>query len=117
MASLPDYQMVKGYRTKSILRDAYRYLLPQEVIKAPKRGFEIPLVALLNHELRPMLMDTVGSPHPHIGKYFSTDFLRKLLDQKIMMNRNRGYIVYALLVLELWLQMERNRLSPSLHIS
>jgi asparagine synthase (glutamine-hydrolysing) len=50
--SLPfDYKIGDGYQ-KRILRDAISHLLPQEVIKRKKQGFEVPLLKWFKTELR-----------------------------------------------------------------
>lgn len=104
VASLPPSYLVHGFRTKALLRDAYRHELPAEVIKAPKRGFEIPLDLVLKNELKPMIMDTLGSPHSKVSCYVRYSFITDLLDEKVMDDRNWAFIVYSLLILELWLR-------------
>lgn len=107
--TLPDSYRVRGGTPKAILRDAYRGRLSDEVIGGAKRGFEIPLVGWLEGELKPILMDTLGSPAALVRSYIDGDFLNALLRREVMTERNWAYIVYALLVLELWLQEEKNR--------
>ena len=98
---------MRGYRTKSLLRDAYRGRLPDEVLSGAKRGFEIPMVTWLKDDLHPLLMDTVHAPDARIRHYLDGAFIETLLAEQTMQDRNWGYIVYALLVLELWLRGER----------
>jgi len=106
---LPDAYRVRGGIPKAVLRDAYRGRIPDEVIDAPKRGFEIPLVGWLNGELREILVDTLGAPTALVRGYLEGGFIDALLRREVMTDRNWAYIVYALLVLELWLQEEKNR--------
>lgn len=107
--TLPDSYRIRGGTPKAILRDAYRGRLSDEVVGGAKRGFEIPLVGWLEGELRTVLMDTLGSPKALVRSYVDGDFLDALLRREVMTERNWAYIVYALLVLELWLQEEKNR--------
>jgi len=102
-AGLPDDYLVRRRRTKSLLRDAYRGRVPDEVLGAPKRGFEVPLERWLQTDLREPLMDTVGSGSARVRDYLDGGFVDSLLDGGILRDRNRAYIVYSLLVLELWL--------------
>ncbi|WP_135229237.1 asparagine synthase (glutamine-hydrolyzing) [Deinococcus fonticola] len=106
---LPDSFRVRGGMPKAILRDAYREQLPDEVIQGAKRGFEIPLLDWLNGELRPLLMDTLGHPQALVKDYLDSAFVDSLLRHETLTERNWGYIIYALLVLELWLQEEKTR--------
>lgn len=107
--TLPDHYRVRGSLPKAILRDAYRGRLSDEVISGAKRGFEIPLVGWLQNELRPILHDTLGHPDALVRRYIDGAFVDALLQRQVMTERNWAYIVYALLVLELWLQEEKNR--------
>ncbi|ACO47040.2 asparagine synthase (glutamine-hydrolyzing) [Deinococcus deserti] len=106
---LPDAYRVRGGTPKAVLRDAYRSRLPDEVIGGAKRGFEIPLVRWLQGELRPILLDTLGGAEALVRGYVDGAFIDALLRREVMTDRNWAYIVYALLVLELWLQEEKSR--------
>lgn len=105
-ATLPDHYRVRGRRPKAILRDAYRGRLPDEVIDGAKRGFEIPMTRWLQEDLRPMLHDTVGAADARVAELLPRAFIDDLLAGRAMQDRNHTYIVYALLVLELWLRDE-----------
>lgn len=106
---LPDAYRVRRGTLKAVLRDAYRGRLPDEVITAPKRGFEIPMEQWLGHELRPLLMDTIGAPTALIRGYLDSSFVDAVLRRDVLQDRNWAYIVYAWLVLELWLREEQER--------
>ncbi|MBI3416398.1 MAG: asparagine synthase (glutamine-hydrolyzing) [Verrucomicrobia bacterium] len=115
-AHLPGRYLLSRGRTKSMLRDAYRGRISDEVINAPKRGFEVPLANWLQNEFHELLFDTVGSKTALVRTYFGDQFIDSLLAKKCLADRNWAYLVYALLVLELWLralpeksgQLERN---------
>lgn len=103
-AALPDHYRLAGWRTKALLRDAYRGVLPDEVTQGAKRGFEIPLVAWLKRDLHPILMDTLGSRTARCREYLDDSFIESLIRGKTMQDHNWAYILYSLLVLELWLR-------------
>ena len=109
VATVPRKFLCDGLRTKGLLRDAYRGLLPKEIIDGKKKGFEVPLGRFLKNELRPMLMDTLAQPDSMVGSYLSRDFLNALINGREMEERNKPYLLYALLVLELWLREFRNQ--------
>ncbi|MGZ4519064.1 MAG: asparagine synthase (glutamine-hydrolyzing) [Mycobacteriaceae bacterium] len=106
---LPDSYRVKGRQTKRILRDAYCDLLPREVTHGPKRGFEVPMATWLEGPLRPLLHDTLGSPNAAINEYVSPELVRSLLERRAFAERNVAYVLYAMLVLELWLDRCRTQ--------
>ena len=104
VACLPDrYKLRRGQR-KAVLRDAYRDRLPSDVIDGPKRGFSIPLLRWMTHDLKPVLMDTVDAKDAKVRSYLDGRFIHELLQGNVMQDRNWAMIVYALLVLEIWLK-------------
>ncbi len=103
-AKLPDNFKIRNGRTKALIRDAYRGLLPAQVICGPKFGFEIPLLSWLQHELRPVLMDTVAAKSARIRAYLDGSFVDGLIAGERVMNGNWAETVYCLLMLELWLR-------------
>jgi asparagine synthase (glutamine-hydrolysing) len=102
-ASLPDSYRLHRMQTKALLKDAYKELLPGEVLGATKRGFEIPLVSWLRKDFQPILMDTLGNSAARVRSYVRGPFIDRLLQGKVMQDRNWAYLLYSLLVLELWL--------------
>ena len=103
---LPDRYRVRRGTPKSVLRDSYRGVLPKSVTSGAKRGFEIPLDEWLAGDLKPLLQDVVGSPNARVRSFVGDSLISTLLDNSGFADRNRAYLLYALLVLELWLQQE-----------
>jgi asparagine synthase (glutamine-hydrolysing) len=107
------WRMPDGYRVghgtpKRILRDAYRSVLPAGVIDGPKRGFEIPMNEWLSQDLKPMLHDMLGSPNARVRSYVDGELVASTLYGTGFEDRNKEYLLYALLMLELWLEQESN---------
>ena len=50
--SLPDTYKVDGHMRKKILQDAFREILPAELYRRPKKGFEVPLLKWLRSEMK-----------------------------------------------------------------
>lgn len=101
---LPDRYLVRRGRLKAVLREAYRGLLPAEVLRRKKRGFEIPLATWLAGELAEMVGDLVGSPRARVRAWLDGAAIDDLLAGRRFQDRNHAYLVYSLLVLELWLR-------------
>lgn len=57
----PDLKL-NGSRTKVILLDALRDLLPEPIVQRPKQGFEMPLVEWLSGPLRERAQAALSSP-------------------------------------------------------
>jgi len=106
---LPDSFRVRRGVPKAILRDAYRGRLSDEVVRGAKKGFEVPMAEWLEGPLKPLLMDTLGSSSARTRAYVDGNFIDALLARRAMPERNWGYLVYSLLVLELWLDERSGR--------
>ena len=64
----------------------------------------MPLLSWLEGDLRELLMDVVGAPSARVGTYLDRGFVKDLLRGGMLKERNRAYLLYMLLVLELWLR-------------
>ncbi|MFY0650777.1 MAG: asparagine synthase (glutamine-hydrolyzing) [Cyclobacteriaceae bacterium] len=52
---LPPNQKIDTGMRKKILQDAFRHILPKELYKRPKKGFEVPLLDWLKKGIKPEL--------------------------------------------------------------
>jgi len=52
------------------------------------------------------LQDLVGSPNARVRSFVDDSLITGLLDGTAFADRNKTYLLYALLVLELWLEQE-----------
>jgi asparagine synthase (glutamine-hydrolysing) len=61
-AALPDAMKLSGWRTKRVLREAMKDVLPQSVLKRPKMGFPVPFGEWMKgswaHSVREVLLDS-----------------------------------------------------------
>lgn len=57
VAGLDKTVLLSGGGTKPVLRSIAKRYLPMEIVSAPKRGFEIPLVRWMKHDLYDMARD------------------------------------------------------------
>ncbi len=113
VACLPDSYKIRYGGLKSLLRDAYSGLLPAQVVRGKKRGFDPPLNDWLKGELHPVVMDTLGSGSAHVKAYLDPQFIQDLVQGRVMRDRNWAVLLYTLLILELWLRMSSPRAAPA----
>ena len=86
---------------KRILRDAYRDLLPPEVLARRKMGFEVPVGEFLRNELRELYHETVR-PDVLESLGIRPDVAASLYEEHASRREDRADILYALLVLCHW---------------
>ncbi|HEU5146179.1 MAG TPA: asparagine synthase C-terminal domain-containing protein, partial [Chryseosolibacter sp.] len=108
--SLPDdFKITKG-RRKRILQDAFRDMLPARLYNRPKKGFEVPMLGWLRHELRERIEDDLLSKR-HIEEqglfnYHEVDRLKKKL-----FSNNPGDVparIWGLVVFQSWFKKYLN---------
>jgi len=98
-----DNFKIKGSTTKYLLRELAKKYLPEQLINQPKRGFEIPLKNWVNHELKDIIQDYVGSNTALNRRFVKTDFVQSLLNNKIKIAaEKRAKILWTLFSMEIW---------------
>ncbi len=100
---MPGDWKLKGLRGhKWIFKEAFKDLLPPEILTRPKMGFGIPLGAWFRGPLKEFWADRVLSRDALQRGYFAEKGLRSLWDEHQSGRHDNGYRLWALLMLELW---------------
>jgi len=106
VAKIPaDLKLKDGKESKYIFKKAAERFLPREVIYRPKMGFGVPTDHWFRNELKEMVFDTLLSPRALGRGYFRKEYLEQILRQHVNQEINWQYIIWNLLMLELWHQM------------
>ena len=101
-ATIPFPLKIQGRVKKYILKKALTGTVPDEVLHRPKMGFGVPIDHWLRHELKDMAFDTLLSPRAISRGYFRADNVRRLLDEHVRERTSWHYLLWTLLMLELW---------------
>jgi asparagine synthase (glutamine-hydrolysing) len=104
IASVPADVRMKGFRLKSLLKEAMAPLLPRAVLDRPKRGFTPPLARWLQGPLREQALDLLSEERIRKRGYFRPEAVRWLLERHFSGKQNLFDQIFALLVIELWFQ-------------
>jgi asparagine synthase (glutamine-hydrolysing) len=100
---MPGSWKLKGLRGhKWIFKEAFKDLLPEEILKRGKMGFGIPLGTWFRGPLKNYWADHVLSREALGRGYFKEKSLVGLWDEHQSGHRDHGYRLWALLMLELW---------------
>jgi asparagine synthase (glutamine-hydrolysing) len=102
--SLPEKWLISARETKPLLRELARRVLPRTVASAPKRGFEVPIAQWLARDLRDTLGDTLLASDSRVGAMGDPVRIRALVDGRSPFTGNRPQVIWALLMLELFLR-------------
>jgi asparagine synthase (glutamine-hydrolysing) len=85
--------------------------LPPAVLARGKRGFGLPLEQWLAGPLRPLLHDTLGGRAVRERGLFEPRALQALLEGGPQRKPQQSYLLWNLLVLELWFATAAQRAS------
>jgi asparagine synthase (glutamine-hydrolysing) len=100
---LPVEWKIRRGRQKYILRKlAERVGVPSQVLDRPKKGFALPLVHWMKHELKDLIMTLLLDPATLQRGYFDPRGVRLLLDEHFRGRRDHSGRIWRLLMLELW---------------
>jgi asparagine synthase (glutamine-hydrolysing) len=106
-ASLPLGLKVRGMRGKVLLRRLAARRYGPEIWRRRKQGFTMPLDRWLKGELRPLVMSTLLDPGARVGDYVRREGLARLWREHDEGRADHRRILWACLVLELWLRRGR----------
>ncbi|MHB8762936.1 MAG: asparagine synthase (glutamine-hydrolyzing) [Deferrisomatales bacterium] len=101
-ARLPADLKLRRGTSKYALKEAFRPLLPPEILKGPKRGFGVPLDRWFRGELRELVRDTLLGERARARGWFCPQVVERLLSDHETGRWQGQYQIYNLLMLELW---------------
>ena len=103
VAKVDKSNLLAGRNTKPILRSIARKYLPTEVVNAPKRGFEIPLVRWMTVDLRDMVYDICTREQSLLFDFFERPAIMDLLNRRTATDDERwAKRVWILFMLANW---------------
>ncbi|RDV16138.1 asparagine synthase (glutamine-hydrolyzing) [Pontibacter diazotrophicus] len=101
--TLPDHMKVRGRTTKWLLRKLAAQYLPIGNEKLPKRGFETPIIEMVEKTLQPILQDYLHSSNCLYKDVLEASFVEKLLNDKVAVSKDkRAKILFGILSMEIW---------------
>jgi asparagine synthase (glutamine-hydrolysing) len=101
--SIPAHLKLRDGRGKWIFAEAMRDVLPAEVLRRPKRGFEMPVGAWMRNELREVLDDVFSRESVEQRGLFHYDAVSAVY-RRFLAGEGPYLRPWTLAVLELWLR-------------
>jgi asparagine synthase (glutamine-hydrolysing) len=102
ITTLPARFKVRGWRTKAVLREAVRDVVPRAVLRRRKMGFPVPVGRWLRGASWPLVEELVLSPRALGRRLFEPAALRRLAEDHRAGVDQHGDRLWLLLTLELW---------------
>jgi asparagine synthase (glutamine-hydrolysing) len=102
LAALPDSLKVRGNQGKWILRQAMGNVLPPSILHRVKKGFPVPVLSWLQHDMREFVHESLLSRDSACGKFFDPQAVEEIVSVHER-GKSDGYQdVWSLLIFESW---------------
>jgi asparagine synthase (glutamine-hydrolysing) len=101
-ASAPPTVRVRGGRLKHLLKSAFRDAIPAEILDRPKAGFAIPIQEWFRGPWAPFARECLLARDARLHTWFRRQALEGLIGDHVAGRADRGYPLFALVMLELW---------------
>lgn len=106
---LPADYLRKGGVLKRVLRNAFRDVLPPEIVaRRDKMGFGVPLGTWLSGDLRTYMTDLLGDG-ARLWRFVRRPFVDAIMRNHLSGRRDEGLRLWLLLTLEVWLRSLEDR--------
>ncbi len=100
--SIPTEFKINKANRKIILKETFRYLLPDELFSAPKHGFAVPIGAWLETNLKDKLLSYTNKDFLEKQGLFSYDYINKIINEHFTHQKNRYSELWAFFVFQNW---------------
>ena len=87
---------------KYLLKKSMEGVLPREIIKRPKKGFNMPVAHWLTGELRDLVLDMLSEERITRQWLFNYAYIKHLLDEHFARRRDNRKLLWTLLIFQLW---------------
>jgi asparagine synthase (glutamine-hydrolysing) len=104
---LPVDLKLRGLKGKHLLRRAARGIVPDEILRRPKRGFLIPVAGWLRGVLRPLLLDVLSQGALKRQGLFDAQEVARLVEEHLSGRADHRRPLWTLLTLSLWLNRHK----------
>jgi len=101
-ARLPSSQKLGFWRTKLVLKRALRGLVPEEILRRPKKGFGIPVARWIRGPLRPLFEDLFSQQSLASSGVFQPAAGQRLLQAHLHGQADLRKPLWTMAILLLW---------------
>lgn len=100
--SQPSSYKVHGMTTKYLLKKAVAPLLPDSILKRPKKGFGIPVAKWLRQEFKPLVDELLSESFVKRQGIFEWTYIARLLDEHENERFDRRKQLWTLFMFQWW---------------
>ena len=105
VAGIPSHLKLHGFKTKFILKKAFKDFLPKSIFQRKKMGFGVPLSRWFRKELKGYAYEVLLDRRTLNRGYFRREGIQRLLDEHVTSHYDHSARIWALLCLETWFRI------------
>ena len=98
--------------SKVILRETFADLIPAENLRAPKKGFNVPLGSWMRTKLDRYFDELLPREYVRREGIFEFDYIQKLREEHRRGRRDNAYELFAILIFDTWYRKYITRTLP-----
>ena len=102
VSDIPFDLKLHRFRGKYLLKKSFRHMLPAEIFKRPKKGFNMPVAHWISGELRELTLDLLSEDRINRQGLFNYPYIKTLLDEHFAQQRDNRKLLWTLLIFQLW---------------
>jgi asparagine synthase (glutamine-hydrolysing) len=99
--SLTSNYKIKSKNRKIILKEAFKDVLPKEILKQSKKGFSIPLSKLFKGKLSDDLLTLINNT-PQLSPFININYVKELIISHKQNEFNNSKLLYLVYVFSYW---------------
>jgi asparagine synthase (glutamine-hydrolysing) len=103
-ASLPERMKLRRLKTKYLLKQVLKKIVPKENLSRSKMGFGVPIGHWFRGVMQPFLRETLLSEKALGRNLFDRESVRRLIDEHTSRKQDHSDRLWSLLMLELWFE-------------
>jgi asparagine synthase (glutamine-hydrolysing) len=112
-ATIPSAYKLRGWRTKAVLKEALRGLVPPAILHRPKMGFPVPVGRWFRGSFRPLVERVLTGPVAVRRGLFAPAAIRALIHEHVRGDADHGMRLWLLVNLEIWQRIFLDGVEPA----
>lgn len=101
-SKIPSWFKIDSRRTKIILKETFKDLIPSELLMAGKRGFEVPIGNWFQNELRKDLLSEIERDRIEEEGIFNYSYIDRTMREHFTHKKNRSSELWGIYVFQKW---------------
>lgn len=109
---IPFSMKLNGKGSKVILRETFAGLIPPENLRAPKKGFNVPLGSWMRTKLDRYFDELLPRDYVRREGIFEFEYIQQLREEHRRGQRDNAYELFAILIFDTWYRKYITRTLP-----